>query len=387
MWPVSDAYRRHITTEHQVTTVVMAQPDLDAPLVDMSAYFVNGSINVARQSVRRSGTLTFTDDGTGAAIPKTPDHPLAPYGQELAVSHGLVYPDGTEELVPVGMLRITGVNVRYPLVTVTVNDRAWTVGRAQLEKPRTIGKGTNYVTAITNVLTTAYPQIVLTMPADIEHNTPLIVMDEQADPWEQAQSMATAIGYELSFDPLGACHMVSEDDLADLTPVWTFDAKPSAGLPIDLSDWYDLALYDMQADYDTEGAYNAVVATGESTSNTAPVRGVAYDADPMSPTRYGGRFGKNPLFWSSPLITTTTMASASARTLLQKHIGIAESITIPAVANPAYEVGDPVLVRKDELDMNAIHVLDAFNIPLRADTTQSLSTRMRRVVIGFDPDA
>src|SRR5690606_24391248 len=52
-----------------------------------------------------------------------------------------------------------------------------------------------------------------------------------------------------------------------------------------------------------QGIYNAVVAQGEATSGT-PARAVVVDDGPLSPTRWGGPFGKVPRFYSSPLLTT-----------------------------------------------------------------------------------
>jgi hypothetical protein len=194
--------------------------------------------------------------------------------------------------------------------------------------------------------------------------------------------MATACGMTLFFDPLGVCVMRPEQDLIDLDPVWTFDGRPYVpGETYDPDRWSNLALYDLEHTWDTGDTFNAVVATGESTSNDTPFRGVAYDLDPASPTFYGGKFGRRPTFWTSPLITSTGMASSSARTMLQKQLGLAESLTIPLSPHPGLEPGQPVKVLRPDMGIDTIHQVDHYTLPLGAGAGQ-LDTRVRRVVLG-----
>jgi hypothetical protein len=382
MWPISDRFAAALTDSHEITTKIEVLTAPDSAPTDISTYFVGGSLDISRQEIRRSGTLTFEDDGTGAVMPTSPDALLSPYGNELRVWYGIVFGPGDEELIPAGTLRITKVSAKSGTVTVTCSDRAWAIQGARLEKPYQIAKGGDYDQAIRDLWLMAYPQATIDVP-NVANLTPLITLDSEADPWAQIQSMAAAVGYAAFHDPMGAGRMVAEQDQTQLTPVWTYDGKPNAGLPYDPDDWANLALYDMEHAWDTDGVFNAVIATGESTSDAASFRGVAYDLDPDSPTLYGGKFGRRPMFWSSPLITSNGMASTSAKTMLQAQLGLAESLSIPSAPHPALECGDAVKVIRPELGVDTLHVVDHFTLPLRAaDGTQQLDTRMRRTVLG-----
>jgi hypothetical protein len=379
VYPVTEAFARHLTGDHEVTTRIQALPSPEADPVDISQYFEGGSLTVAPQAIRRSGTITLVDSDS-SLLPLTADSLIAPYGQELIVEHGLVFPDGTEELVPQGVFRITDVSVRYPTITLTLSDRAWVVSGARLEAPLTIAKGTPYTEAIRLLLVTAYPQIVIETVVS-EDITPTIVLEDQADPWDEAKKMVEAIGFELDFDRLGVCQLGPTPDLAAAEAVWTYSDASDQFIPREDRHWFNLATFDQDISWDTDDAHNAVIATGENTDNDTPFRGVAKDLDPSSPTFYGGRFGKRPMFWSSPLITSNQMAERSASTMLQKELGIAEALRFEAIAHPALDIGDPVQVVRGELGINHVHVVDGLSMPLRAGT-QTVETRRRRVVLG-----
>jgi Domain of unknown function (DUF5047) len=379
MYPVTDKFRRHLPGDHEVTTKVEAYPDPDADPIDISSYFEGGSITVAPQEIRRSGTITLVD-GDGGLLPLTQSSPIAPYGAELQISHGLAYPDGTEELVPQGRFRIVQLPARYPTINLNIYDRAWIVRRALLEAPLTIPAGTLYVDAIRLLLTTAYPSIVLHV-VDSEDVTPTIVLEDQADLLAEAQKMATAMGYVLYFDRIGEGHLEPEPDVAAAEAVWSYDDASNEFIPRADPHWSNLATYDQDIDWDTDNVYNAVIATGENTDNDTAFRGVAKDLDPTSPTYYGGKFGKAPMFYTSPLITSNQMAQKAAATRLQSILGLDEGLQFSAVPHPALDLGDPVLVVRRELGINQVHIIDGFTLPLRASGLQTIETRRRKVVL------
>jgi hypothetical protein len=114
---------------------------------------------------------------------------------------------------------------------------------------------------------------------------------------------------------------------------------PTASVPYDPDEWANLALYDELLTWDAGDAFNAVIITGTSSSNSTGFRGEAYDTDPHSPTRWLGPFGKKPLFENSELITSNGQALRKAQGRLQQVAGLAESLSIPAVPNPRSRSG------------------------------------------------
>jgi Domain of unknown function (DUF5047) len=384
MEPVSEKWRLSLTSGPVMTSRVEVLVDgLETQRVDLSNYFADGSIHVSRQQVMRSGTLTFVDkDASGLIVPTNPDSLLAPYGNQLRVFSGLQYPDGSEELVAVGTLRITKTSSRYPNCTVEVSDRSWIVSNARLETPWQVTAGTPWNTAIIELLNDRMPGVSfdITDAPLAETTSPSLIFDEQADPWDALQTMAAkACGCLLFFDPYGIVRMADDTGVPD-EPVWTFDGKPNANLPYDSDDWANLVLYDMEVAWDTDSTYNAVVETGSSSSdNTASFRGVAKDTDPASPTQWDGPFGRKSLFETNELLTSSEQALQVARAKLQTVIGLAESLRIPSIPNPALAVNDAVMVIRPELGVQSLHVLDEFTVPLRTGV-QDLQTRMLRVV-------
>jgi len=383
MEAITDRFRAAIVGEHKTTARVEILPGGDeTQRVDLSDYFADGSVDVSRQRIRRSGQLTFTDgDASGLIVPTGRDSLLAPYGNQVRVWSGISYDDGTEELPCVGTFRITKSSSRYPNCTVDISDRGWIVGNAKLIRPWHVPAGTLWDQAIIGLLADRAPGIPVDIPSvEFTSTTPRLTLDEQADPWDAAQQWAASLGYALYFTPAGVATIVSELALAAADPVWTFDGKPAAGAPYDPADYANLALYDETDDLDTDDAYNAVVITGNSSSLAAAVRGEAYDTDPDSPTRWGGPFGFKPLFEDSELVTTNGQAGQKAVGRLQQVTGLAESLQVPAVPNPALEVGDQVQVIRPELGINTIHMLDRIPIALRGGA-QRLETRVRRAVL------
>jgi hypothetical protein len=384
--PVSDVFRAALIGGHQTTTRIEVLPDGDdTSRIDLSDYLTDGSVDVSRQQIRRSGSLTFTDrDLSGLIVPTSADSLLAPYGNQIRVWSGISYDDGTEELVPVGTFRITKATSRYPNCQVDISDRAWIVSNAKLTAPYQVALSTPWDEAVTTLLGNIYPGCPTDIPTlEFDTTTPRITLDEQADPWDAMQQWMAGIGYALYFDPLGVATVAYEVGLATADPVWTYDGTTPAAVPYDPADWANLALYDEALTWDTGDAYNAVIITGSSSSNAASVRGEAYDTDPHSPTRWTGPFGRKPLFENTELVTTNGQALRKAQGRLQQVAGLAESLSIPAVANPALEVGDMIHVLRPELGIDTAHMLDRIPVPLRGGT-QTLETRVRRVVVSGD---
>ncbi|MGH9251577.1 MAG: hypothetical protein ACRD0W_18955, partial [Acidimicrobiales bacterium] len=106
------------------------------------------------------------------------------------------------------------------------------------------------------------------------------------------------------------------------------------------------------------------------------------DLDPDSPTMYSGPFGKAPMFFTSPLITSNAMAQKAAATRLQNILGIEEGLRFSAIPHPALDLGDPIQVVRRELGINQIHVVDGLTMPLRASGSQTVETLRRKVVLS-----
>jgi len=330
---------------------------------------VDGTITLdSRADVRGRCDITIADDGTLGLIPTSPTSTLAPYGNELRISRGIQYTDALAERVPLGVFRIqdttvedTGSELR---VQITGQDRAARIIDARFEEPYQVASGTNYATAILNVLKAAWPGIPTSFMTTTR-TTPALFAEEGADRWAFAQQMAASIAADLYFDGDGTCV---------LAPI------VSGGIPVTtLTEGTAGVLVSAGRSWSREGAFNRVVARGEQTGNGTPVRGVATDANPLSPTYYFGTFGKVPRFYQSPFITTTAQASDAAAAILARELGTTQQVQFGSLVLPHLEPDDVVRITRARAGINEDHILDQVTIPLSAAGTMSGTTRAVQV--------
>lgn len=368
MRPVSD--RWDVSVGHKVVSRATL---IDGATETVLTAAVEGTVTLdAGAAIRGRCDVTIVDDGSIGLVPTSATDSLAPYGNEIKLERGLRYPDGTEEYASLGIFRIDeataseggdGVRVR-----VTGLDRASRIVDARFEEAYGIWSGTAYTTAILTLLQSAYP--------DIDHDfaassltTPALFGEVGGDKWALAQSMATSMGMELYFDGDGVCV---------LRPIPTAISGQAVA---DLHDGEGGVLVSTDSRWTRQGAYNRVIATGENTEEgVAPVRGVATDDNPLSPTYYYGPFGRVPAFYVSEFLTTNGQAADAAAGELARQLGTSRQISFGSVVNPALEPSDVVSVRREALDLDEEHVIDTLTIPLAPEGAMSGTTRTVQVI-------
>lgn len=368
MRTVSSAFRTALAGNHSVA--VGADIYRAGALVVQGLQVLGGTVNVdATAAVRRRCTVTIVDpDGT--LTPSTAADELAPYGNELRISRGIVLDTGPE-ILPLGVFSIAAVSVideGHRIIRVTGYDRSRKVARARFTEPYVVAEGTNYSTAIKALLESRVDGLTFLL-SSTSFTTPALVFAEDADPWAEATKMAKAIGFELFFGPDDITVLRPEPDPANAPLAWEYvDGENATFVAIEntLSD---------------EPGYNGVVVIGEHPSLAAPVRAEAWDADPASPTYYLGPYGRVPTFVRSQFISTTTQAQDAADAQLQRVLGGTEQLRFTAIPNPAHEAGDVVRVVRDELGLDDFVVLDAFDIPLEPEGLMPVVPRKRRSLV------
>lgn len=218
-----------------------------------------------------------------------------------------------------------------------------------------IPAGTNYATAIRDMIANRLPGTTFNF-ATTEHTTPKLIFGTQqgSDPWQDAQDLAAAIGYELFFDAAGVCTLRQIPDPAAADPVWEFTDESNPTIT---------ALTRTLSDVTT---FNKVIVQGESTGNTAPITATAIDTDESSPTYYLGPYGTVPVYFTSPMITTQQQAQQAADALLLAVKGASESVELSVVPNPALEPGDVVTVTVGDAKIQGTFLINQTTIPLSA---------------------
>lgn len=367
MRPVSAAFLAALTSSHQAISLVEI---LDGGEVSATATATDGSVTLdATAAIRGRVDATFVDDGSLGLVPTTSADALTPYGNELRVSRGIRFPDGTEEFAPLGVFGIQGVIVgdSGDGMTIRVNglDRAQKVSDAKFEDPYQIAAGNDLVDELQAVIESGVPGLTYDF-ASVTRTTAALAANEGDDRWALALDMAAALGMLLFFDGAG-------------TATLEVIAQPGGESVFDLVEGDNGVLVAADRGWTREGTFNRVIATGENTGQGAPFRGVATDNNPYSPTYYYGPFGKVPTFYSSPAITSDAQAIDAAEGMLAKQLGTTQTVDFGSIVNPALEPNDIVRITRNQAGIDENHIIDQITIPLDAESSMSGKTRATQV--------
>lgn len=326
----------------------------------------SGDIRLSSTAAIR-GTLDLT---TLAAWPDAAHRPgwlLAPYGNEIYLERGINYGNGQVEYVGQGYYRINSAEQttiardghETPAVRISGSDRMAGIIDARLTEPRQFQDSDLYADVFDTLVGEVYPDAAVQFDDSLS-STPLgrqVICERDRAAF--LHELADARGKAFYFDHRGI--PVVRTPPSATSPVWTASTGANG------------VLIDLGREISREGVYNAVVATGEAADTTAPVRAVAIDNDPTSPTYYHGRFGKVPDFYSSPLIHTAAQAATAAAALLARVVGLPYALDLTFVPNVALEPWDPVKIRTPL--GSETHVIRDLAVPLTAEQPMTAATR------------
>ena len=368
---------------------------------DGSQYYIpveGGSVTIDRTSQDSRRTLNFTT-AMEDLVPLSTTDPLQIYGNQVHVYRGVCWnldginpglfttklplakewrvpANGAYELVPLGVFRINSVSIDESTdgdikITVDASDISSNIGKNHWTNPVTVWRGAYSVPVAKSDTTPEANYIATSTQAAIKmliqdrwpiHNTfgppafnfsgvgdkPLkkpVVMGSQTvstsgsnSPWTDITGLATALNAELFVDADGAFNLRTVPDPNTVPAVWDFldgDGGLLTKATRKLSD---------------SKAVNYVIATGENTGATAPLRSVATDNDPSSPTYYKGTFGR--VVGMEPgrkKLVTQAEVDTAAQTYLNWFVGGDESTEIEGVVNPALDTGDVIRVRRQKI--------------------------------------
>lgn len=351
---------------------------------------VDGTVNYDRTAARLARFQgTFADP---LRLPLDSSDIYTPFGYELRIWRGvgvdpgngdylyydgeqLFYdgealtlgnPEATIELVALGTFPIQRSYIDgVSLVTdVTCEDRSRLVSDARFEDDYQIPAGMNVIEAVEAVITAGVDGLEYLLPSTSEV-TGLLTFTSQDDRWLAAQGMVRPLGMELFFDGLGRVNMRPTPTFAD-DPVKTIREGEGGNL------------VSIGIELDRTEAYNRVVAFSSNAAIDPPVRGVATDEDPSSPTYYFGPFGKKPQFYSSPFIATQDQADSAAASILADELGVASGLSFSAVPDPRLECGDVVLFQRAALEVDDAHIVETLTIGLGPESPMFGTTRVRQ---------
>ena len=371
MYPVSADFKEAVRKSHSAIVKVEIY-DMANGTILSTASPISGEVTIDnRRSIRRECTLEFVDT-EGTLVPvNNISSILLPYNREVKIYRGIAFPDGTEELVPLGVFIITSVDITESAqgvkITIKGSDRSLILARAKFTNHEFyIEAGTAKETAIEKILKYRYPKVKTIFPATNQVTTLLYpTIDQSSDPWREALKIAESASMDLYFDENGIARMRPIPDPDKGTAIATY------------ADGSDSVLIQIARSLSIDESYNGVIYTGEGTNLSIGVIGEAWDDNPSSPT-YRKTYGEVPLFKSSPTILTVGEAKEAAAAELKKVIGASEKITWDQLVNPAHDVYDLVKVTRSPVGVDKILMLDAISVPLAASGTMNAIGRSRR---------
>jgi hypothetical protein len=312
-------------------------------------------------------TLSLTTDGHDA-WPVTATGMLTPYGAEVFVERGVVLGNGVREWVSQGYFRVNDVDQdRVPdgPIRVTGQDRMSGIKDGRLVAPVYFGPGSSVALVFETLVGEVYPTATILY----DFNAVVTTFDTghvaEEDRFGFLLDIARAHGKVMFWDHEGRLRVESAPNPGN--PVWTVSAGAGG------------VLVSMSRSLSRQGVYNGVVAHGEAPGEGDPVRSVALNLNPASPTFWYGAFGKVPRFYSSPFITTQAQADSAAQAMLLRELGLVYSVDMSTIPNPALEVLDPVLI--DHVDGAETHVVERLTVPLTARAAMTATTRDQTVVV------
>ena len=371
MYPVSEDFLASVRKSH-ISKIKVEIYDLANGTIISTASPVAGEVTIdSRRSIRRQCSLEFIDSDATLIPNNNLSAILLPYNREVRIYRGVVFADGTEELVPLGVFIITRVDVTDTpqgiKITVAGSDRSLRVARAKFTSHDFyISDGVAKETAIKNILVDRYPAVKTQFPATnqtVKLTYP--TLDQSSDPWRESLKIAESAGMDLYFDEVGVARMRLIPD-------------PDVGNPlVTYEDNAESVITQLSRNLSSDETYNYVVFTGEGTNLSIGVLGTAFDNNPSSPS-YIYTYGIVPLFISSPNILTTAEATTAAIAELRKVVGASEKITWDAIVNPAHDVFDLVKIVRSPSGIDAVLMLDSITIPLAATSTMNAIGRLRR---------
>lgn len=327
---------------------------------------LDGQVTIDGTADIRS-TLDLTTDGTGT-WPQQADALLAPYGNEIYIERGVAYSDELVEYVGLGYFRIQSPDqddAPDGPIRVEGRDRMAGIIDSRLMAPRQFLAGTTYGAIVDDLVLEVYPD------ATVE--------------WDDATDTETTVRALIADEDR---HGFLNDLVRSRSKIWYWDHRgvlvirsvPDPGVPVfEVAAGAGGVQLNVSRRLTRERVYNAVVASGEGTDTAVPVRGVAVDNNPLSPTYFYGRFGPVPRFYTSPMLDTDSAAADAAEAMLRRELGLPYSLDFTAAPNPALEPWDPVAVRVG--GRAETHVLDSLTVPLLPGGVLSASAREQTVIL------
>ena len=360
MIEVSDRFLTALRETHTISVAARVYVP-SAPTVPIQVPIVDGSLTLdADARVRRQA---------GVEVAFAADDPFTldvieelPFGGTCVIERGIAFADETVERVALGLFRVDAVvyDAAFGTASLTLSDRMVQVQDEPLLSPWApagLKPSNAVVQAVTEVFGESIDYHVETTPSSEPTLTGGTIYDQ--DRAQAIADLAASVDAEVLFDNEGDFVIRPRSSGGD--PVWTLDAG-QRGVLVAASEALDRS-----------NVRNGVAVRAQGEPNTPPIFALATNDDALSPTRWGGPFGKVAMIVTLTGVSTQAQADATAESLLRLRLGLSRTLSLAGVPNPALEPGDVIEVaypdgRSEEQTINSI------NLGLGVGGTLSMTT-------------
>lgn len=376
--PIVSGSHRVIVTARVLTTFQTGHDPAgeDIPIISGDVEF-DATADVL--STLELDTHGISEADLRSLFPRRAGDLLSPYGHEVFVRRGV--DTGDQQLwVPLGIFRIDNAEQQPASdgpIRLSCSDRWAGIVDSQLLAPRQFRRGRTISSIVDELVGEVYPSAVVVFDDDsgaASIGRQMIVEKSRAT---ALRDIADALSKIVYWDGEGVLRFETPPALDEI--VW------------DISAGRDGVLVEAARRVSREGMANGVVATGEG-SSAQPVRGVAVDRGPNSPTRWDPPddpaqlwFGQVPTRFSSPILTSDEQAQQAAETVLRRKLGMPYSVDFGVVPNPALRPYHAVRVTQKDGNRET-HEVETLSIPLTVAGRMTGTTKEKtHVSIGPPP--
>lgn len=363
---VSGSHRAVI--EARVLTDYQTGPDPAGETIQVLSGDVQFDATAAVWSSMSLETLGINETDYRSLFPRFADSLLAPYGNEVYLRYGI--DTGPETIwTPLGYYRVDDTEQSGSSdgpIRLTGPDRWQGLADARLVVPRQYQSSRPVGSVVEDLVLDVYPQAVISWDDDTDQRAlgrDLIIEEDRAG---ALRDIATSHGKVIFWDSEGVLRIETAPDPE--TIVW------------DVRAGWGGVLVSSSRRVSREGMYNGVVVRGEGATG-APALGIAVDVGVSSPTRWGGRFGMVPRFYSSPLVTTNEGGFLAAAAILRRSIGMPYSVDFGTIPNPALRPRQAVRITQRDGNRE-IHLVDTLRIPLTGGPMTGTTREQTLVQVG-----
>jgi hypothetical protein len=354
MLPSSDLYKSVLHGPMHLIARIDAM-DIDGNILAEQVPIISGAVQ-AQVTDRVSRTATFTLDDVW--FPRTPDSPFSPYHAVVRIWAGVGYGDGTEELFPLITGRVYAFS-RAPggSVTFRVQDLSADVVAARFEAPE-VASNASILREIERLILAAVPQATFGPDTLLDAPTPQLTWDE--DRGQALDDLAQAVG--------GRWYTMGDGSF--VVRSLSYDA----GDPVQqFLDGEQGLMSSATVSVTRDGTANSVVIVAERMDGTEPVRRIARDVSPASPTRWGGPYGR--VVQVTKVQTPLTVAQAQTLALAQLSAVTALTEQWSVVTVPDYTIEPGDLLRLGYRGYSADQIVDGITYPLVTDQGMAMVSR------------